>query len=876
MAAERLAARLVLIILCAYSIYGSESFSSNINVYSSGTLACKTYNTSKMDCSHRSLKDIPILDRNWTIVLDLSHNQLKEMHGEPFCNLSMLTYLDLSRNEISTLMSTVFRGLHSLLKLYLNDNKITALSSDIFSDLLNLASLNIGGCPILLIPSQTLATLHSLQYLTMTYKGSTLDTTMSNFDNLTKLKEFKIDFDTNITNTTFLPLADLPIHTFSLLSLGDDFVIDKTAFVPFTNARDIRTNFRALPALRNLSAPLQALWLLTSFTSFPYILHNRTFEVLSKFHKSLTILALYLPSLRHVENDSFMWLHNLGSLILHGQIETISKQSFRGLSSLHNIYLGNNRLTALPSNALNNIGKSASLQHLDLSSNSISTISDDVFVALSSITYLNLENNKMQDLIHIFTKWLNVLQNLKHLVFGSTSRQYGPIVTIGLSTPLLSLEVLEIKTVRQVKFTSNLCSSFPKVNYVDITDADVINFTYSMALHECLFLKTLDLSGSICNIDLVHLNISIPSLKDLTLARNKLTSIEQVLFIKAPNLAVLNLTDNKIQFLDSVIAHAFKRLIDLSIDGNGVVSLAGIKDLIYLKHLNAARNQITEVPLWLTSKINAPVLMTLDLSANPFSCTCEIEHFRKWIASDTSTWLEPGLYNCATPKTLEGVSVSAIELDCRSFTAFYLGVSIPSAIIFCMIIICFIRYQWHIKYKLFLIYRNYRPFPDNNDNFEMLQLQYHAYIAYNENSEDDAWVMNDLQPNMEEGPEPVKLCIKNRDFIPGHSLIESISENIHQSHKTIIVLSPNFVESNWCHHEMEMAKMRLLDENLDVIILVLLSEIPNNKMTLSLRHLLCKKEYLKWPNDRAGQRLFWQRLRHEIKEPVQVDHHFCM
>ena len=49
----------------------------------------------------------------------------------------------------------------------------------------------------------------------------------------------------------------------------------------------------------------------------------------------------------------------------------------------------------------------------------------------------------------------------------------------------------------------------------------------------------------------------------------------------------------------------------------------------------------------------------------------------------------------------------------------------------------------------------------------MLQLQYHAYIAYNENSEDDAWVINDLQPNMEEGPEPVKLCIKRRDFVPG-------------------------------------------------------------------------------------------------------------
>ena len=157
----------------------------------------------------------------------------------------------------------------------------------------------------------------------------------------------------------------------------------------------------------------------------------------------------------------------------------------------------------------------------------------------------------------------------------------------------------------------------------------------------------------------------------------------------------------------------------------------------------------------------------------------------------------------------------------------------------------------------------------------MLQLQHHAYVSYNDESRiDDDWVMNNLQPNMEEGPEPVKLFIKNRDFMPGQSLIEGISENIQLSRKTILVLSPQFVESEWCYHEMEMAQMRLLDEHLDVLVLVLLQDIPNDKITLSLRKLLCKKKYLRWPKDRVGQRLFWQRLREELKAPVQVDRRF--
>ena len=61
----------------------------------------------------------------------------------------------------------------------------------------------------------------------------------------------------------------------------------------------------------------------------------------------------------------------------------------------------------------------------------------------------------------------------------------------------------------------------------------------------------------------------------------------------------------------------------------------------------------------------------------------------------------------------------------------------------------------------------YHPFPNNIENdFIELNLQYHAYVAYNDESADDtAWVMNALQPNMEEGPEPLQLFIKSRDAI---------------------------------------------------------------------------------------------------------------
>ena len=219
-----------------------------------------------------------------------------------------------------------------------------------------------------------------------------------------------------------------------------------------------------------------------------------------------------------------------------------------------------------------------------------------------------------------------------------------------------------------------------------------------------------------------------------------------------------------------------------------------------MQKINAFGNEITVAPTWLL--IKARNLKTLDLSYNTFHCTCGIKPFKNWILSDNQTWLQPGQYVCTTPENLKGMSITAIDLDCKSKTAFYLSVTIPSAPSALMLFILF-RYRWHIKYKLFLLY----PFPDIEENFEILQLQYHAYVAYNENSAaDDAWVMNDLLLKMEEGLEPLRLCIKSRNFTPGHFILDNIYESIHQSRKTILVLSPDFVRSGWCYQEMQMAK----------------------------------------------------------------------
>ena len=235
-------------------------------------------------------------------------------------------------------------------------------------------------------------------------------------------------------------------------------------------------------------------------------------------------------------------------------------------------------------------------------------------------------------------------------------------------------------------------------------------------------------------------------------------------------------------------------------------------------------------------------------------------------------------YAYAIPKDLEGQGITASELDCESKIGFYVSIITPCVIMALAFIALLCKYRWHIKYKLHLLLRNYRPVPDLEEKFEMIDegngsIQYHAYVADNDDSRRQDWVLDNLQPNIEDGPEPFQLCIKCRDFMSsfmgGRPLIEMIGEKIDQSRKTIFVLKLRFIESEWCYHEMETAQMLLLQQERDVLVLVFLENIPQRKITISLRKLLCKK-YLKWPKERAGQ-LFWQRLREELKTPVHVD-----
>ena len=168
-----------------------------------------------MDCSNRDLLKVPELDQNLTTLLDLSHNQLKNISNAPFEKLKFLLMLNLSYNEIFQMSSTSFRGLHSLETLDLQENKLVRLPQMIFSDLSNLQWLDMNYNYFTTIPGQVMAPLFSLRYLSfLTARGIIHEIDFDGFENMTYLNVLDLFIQpirTNISSDTFHPLRKLPL-----------------------------------------------------------------------------------------------------------------------------------------------------------------------------------------------------------------------------------------------------------------------------------------------------------------------------------------------------------------------------------------------------------------------------------------------------------------------------------------------------------------------------------------------------------------------------------------------------------------------------------------------------------------------------------------
>ncbi|XP_072046806.1 toll-like receptor 6 [Amphiura filiformis] len=329
------------------------------------------------------------------------------------------------------------------------------------------------------------------------------------------------------------------------------------------------------------------------------------------------------------------------------------------------------------------------------------------------------------------------------------------------------------------------------------------------------------------------------------MSSNNIDDINGNDFSSLVNLKSMDLSYNSIESLPQNKFHHMTNLTYLDLAGNKLADLNSLKGLYGLQTLIVSDNAITILPAFLMK--NPYNLLRVEFGDIPFSCNCDVQPLRNWIMTDTKTYIAPQpTYICKSPAIRENLGITEFSLDCSWHLEKYIAPSLSGLLVIGVMVSVIYKCRWRLHYKCWTLcyQRRYQRYIDNDDDADInsddeedvdapyeapiMRRRYHAYVAYHKDTE--AWINDQLIANIEDGPERFRLCLKERGDIPaGHYILNAICHGIQQSRKTIAVLSENFMDDGWCHYQLHFARMRMVTDNADVLILVQIGEIPNRK-----------------------------------------------
>ncbi|KAK3102499.1 hypothetical protein FSP39_011836 [Pinctada imbricata] len=208
-----------------------------------------------------------------------------------------------------------------------------------------------------------------------------------------------------------------------------------------------------------------------------------------------------------------------------------------------------------------------------------------------------------------------------------------------------------------------------------------------------------------------------------------------------------------------------------------------------------------------------------------------------------------------------------MEMDkvCASYVGIVAGVSCTIGILIALIIGGTVyRYRWKLRYLFYMTKSKYFGYAEIGRDYKERNFIYDCFISYAD--EDREFALHNMM-NYLEKISGLKLCFHQRDFMPGIDIAQNITNAIHQSRKTICVLSPDYLNSYWCMYELNMAKMESIysrnGEN--ILILVFYKHVNPDDIPLSVMSIIEQKSYIEYPGDEQGDVVFWKKLKEVIE-----------
>ncbi|XP_063105027.1 toll-like receptor 9 isoform X2 [Cavia porcellus] len=521
---------------------------------------------------------------------------------------------------------------------------------------------------------------------------------------------------------------------------------------------------------------------------------------------------------------------------------TLRSEMFTSLSHLRCLILSHNCIAQAVNGS--QFQPLTSLQVLDLSHNKLDLYHGHSFTELPELTTLDLSYNSqpfgMQGIGHNLS-FVSRLHKLRHLSLahnGINSRVNPRLCSSSLQT---------------LDFSGNTVSSM-------WAEGDL----YLHFFQGLRNLHKLDLSQNRLHILLPQNLDSLPKpLTHLSLRDNYLAFFNWSSLSLLPNLLNLDLAGNQLKALTNGTLPNGTQLQRLDVSGNSITFVAqGFFALATdLRELNLSDNILRTIESSWFGTV-AGNLKVLDVRANPLHCTCgaafvdfllEVQH------------AVPGLPNqvkCGSPKQLLGRSIftqdlrlcldEALSWDCFGLSLLVVALSLVVPVLQHLcgwdLWYCFhLGLTWLPRWGP----RGAQPLP------------YDAFVVFDKAQAAVAdWVYHELRVQLEErrGRRALRLCLEERDWVPGKTLFENLWASVYGSRKTLFVLAHTDRVSGLLRTSFLLAQQRLLEDRKDIVVLVILSPDAHRSRYVRLRQRLCHRSVLFWPQQPRGQGSFWAQL----------------
>uniref|UniRef100_A0A8C3WWS1 Toll like receptor 6 n=1 Tax=Catagonus wagneri TaxID=51154 RepID=A0A8C3WWS1_9CETA len=722
--------------------------------------------------------------------------------------------LDVSQNYISELQLSDISFLSRLTVLRLSQNRMQCLDISVFKFNQDLEYLDLSHNRLQKILCHPIP---NLKHLDLSFNDFEALPICKEFGNLTQLNFLGLSA-TKLQKLDLLPIAHLHLNCI-LLDLERYYVKEnETESLQILNTKKLHLVFHPNSFF---SVQVNILVKRVGCLQLDNIkLNDDNCQVFTTFLSELTQgPALLNFTLNHVETTwkclagvfQFLWPKPIEYLSIYNLtiVKSIDKEDFtyykttlKGLKIEH----VTNRVFIFSQTALYTVFSEMNIRAL--------TIADTPFIHMlcpqvpSTFKFLNFTQNVFTD---------SVFQNCKTLARLETlilqKNKLKDLFKIGLMTKdMLSLEILDVSS-----------------NSLD----------YDGQREHCIW------AGSI-----VVLNLSSNILTD------------SVFRCLPPKVKVLDLHNNGIRSIPKDVAR-LEALQELNVASNSLARLPGCGTFSGLAILIIDYNSISNPSADFFQSCQK--IRSLKAGNNPFQCTCELRDFMQSLGQVSSEVVEawPDSYKCEYPESYKGTLLKDFHVSQLSCNTALLIVTIGvTGLVLALTVtgLCiYFDLPWYLRMLCQWTQTRRRA---RNVPLEELQrtLQFHAFISYSEH--DSAWVKSELVPCLEK--EDIRICLHERNFVPGKSIMENIINCIEKSYKSIFVLSPNFVQSEWCHYELYFAHHNLFHEGSDNLILILLDPIPQNSIPgkyHKLKALMAQRTYLEWPKEKSKHGLFWANIR---------------